>query len=844
MKNTKKVTSSTTRRRGGGKILSKLILILFIFCMLFGGWIFLWISTFKIPDFNTISDRRVAESTKIYDKTGEILLYDLHKDTKRTLVPFSEISLYAKNAIVAIEDVEFYEHNGVKPIAFLRSVLANLKSMSFSQGGSTLTQQVVKNSILTTEKKINRKLKEWVLAYKLEQIMSKEEILGLYLNEAPYGGNIYGIEEASLAFFGKNSKDLDLVESAYLAAIPQAPTFYSPYGNNRDKLEERKNLVLSQMFKNGFISEEELSISIKINLEFKPRSETGILAPHFVMFIKEYLEKKYGKNISEEGYKIITTLDYELQAKAEEIVKRYALENEKKFNAENGAIVAIEAQTGQILVMVGSRDYFDENIDGNFNIALTHRQPGSAFKPFVYATAFNKGYTPETVVFDLETEFSTECNPNSTPIISGNEDKCYHPVNYDGIYRGPVSLRNALAQSINIPAIKTLYLTGLNDSLQTAKNLGIQSLTNINQYGLTLVLGGGEVSLIDITNAYAVFANEGVLNTYTGILRIEKDGNIIENFHATPKEVLPKQTALLISDILSDNKARTPAFGSQSPLYFNEHDVAAKTGTTNDYRDAWIIGYTPKIAIGAWAGNNDNSSMEKKVAGFVVAPMWHEFMNEVLQKYPDEKFNKPEKLPLDEMKPVFRGVWLGGQTYVIDKISKKLATEFTPEDLREEVIVQNIHSILYWVDRSNPQGLKPLSPEQNPQFDRWEYRIAEWALKNNFGTTTTEFIPIEFDDIHKPEFIPQFEIIEPNNLNNYDRYQKINIILSKQPNNFPISKIDYYINGAFVGSSLGENIFSFIPNDIQNIKIENNLKVIVYDTVLNKNVKTIYFKTN
>lgn len=826
------------------KILSKLILISFIFCMLFGGWVLLWISTFKIPDLQAISDRRVTESTKIYDRTGEILLYDLHKDTKRTIIPFQEISLYAKNAIVAIEDTEFYEHNGVKPLAFLRSALENLKTMSFSQGGSTLTQQVVKNSILTSEKKITRKLKEWVLAYKLEKVMTKDEILGLYLNEAPYGGNIYGIEEASLAFFGKSSSDLDLVESAYLAAIPQAPTFYSPYGNNRDRLEERKNLVLSQMFKNGFISEEEFLSGTEIKLEFKHRSETGILAPHFVMFVKEYLEQKYGKQISEEGYKVITSLDYSLQEKAEEIAKKYALENVKKFNAENTAIVAIDTQTGQILTMVGSRDYFDENIDGNFNIALAHRQPGSAFKPFVYATAFNKGYTPETIVFDLKTEFSTECNPDSTPIKAGNEDKCYSPVNYDGVYNGPISLRNALAQSVNVPAVKTLYLTGLSDSLQTAKDLGIKSLIDVDQYGLTLVLGGGEVSLLDITKAYSVFANEGISNEYASILRIEKDGKILESFNATPKEVLSKQTSLLISDVLSDNVARTPAFGSQSPLYFPGKDVAAKTGTTNDYKDAWIIGYTPKVAVGAWAGNNNNTSMEKKVAGFVVAPMWHEFMNYVLEKYPDGKFEKPEKLPLDEMKPVFRGVWLGGQTYVIDKISKKLATEYTPEDLREEVIVRDIHSILYWVDRSNPQGPKPQHPESNPQFERWEYRIAEWVLANNFGTTTVSSIPTEYDDVHKPEFFPQFEIINPNIIDIYNKNQRINIVLSIQPNKYSISKIDYYMNGIFIGSSQGQNIFSFIPNDTQNTGLENNLKVVVYDTVFNKTIKTITFKTN
>lgn len=816
--------------------------------MLIGGWIFLWISTFKIPDLNTISERRVSESTKIYDRTGEILLYDLHSDTKRTLIPYSDISSNIKNATVAIEDAEFYQHKGVKPMAFLRSALANLKTMSFGQGGSTITQQVVKNSILTTEKKITRKLKEWVLAYKLEQVMSKEEILTLYLNEAPYGGNIYGIEEASLSFFGKNSKDLNLVESAYLAAIPQAPTFYSPYGNNRDRLEVRKNLVLTQMFKNNFISEEEYKEGIETTLEFQKQEVLGIRAPHFVMFIKEYLENKYGKNVTEEGLKVITTLDYEIQSKGEEIVKKYALENELKFNAENASIVAIDSKTGQILTMVGSRDYFDKEIDGNFNIALAHRQPGSAFKPFVYATAFNKGYTPETVVFDLQTEFSTTCNPDGTPINSNetkDDNTCYSPTNYDGVFRGPISFRNALAQSINIPAIKALYLAGLPDSLRVAQDMGIENLGDVNQYGLTLVLGGGEVSLLDITNAYATFSNNGIKNKVIGILKIEdKNGNIIEEFKPNQRRVLPKQSALLISDILSDDKARIPAFGVNSPLYFGEGvDVASKTGTTNDYRDAWIIGYNDKVAFGAWAGNNDNTSMEKKVAGFVVAPMWHDFVKEVLIKYPAGEFETPDKLPLDEIKPILRGVWMGGDTYVVDKISGKLVTEFTPEEMYEEKVVQDIHSILHWVDKNNPLGPKPLLPELDMQYVRWEYRVSEWALANGFGTSTAiNIIPTEYDDVHNPIYAPRFSIISPNTLLTYNKNLKIDVFLTKSYSKYPILKKEFYINGIFIGSSQDNSPFSFIPKNIDNIQDVNTLKIVMFDTVYNKSIQSIEFK--
>jgi len=674
------------------------------------GAIILWASTLEIPDLHSFDQRKVAQSTKIYDRTGEVLLYDLHENIQRTVVPFGDISRHIKNATVAIEDAEFYQHHGVKPTAFLRAVVINLTTFGFSQGGSTITQQVVKNSILTQEKLISRKIKEWVLSIKLEKVMSKEDILNLYLNESPYGGNLYGIEEASRAFFNKSATDVTLAEAAYLAALPQAPTYYSPYGNHRDKLEERKNLVLARMLENGFITESEYEEAKGVTVEFSPLQDRGIKAAHFVFFIQEYLEQKYGKRaVEERGFKVITTLDYELQSKAEEIVKVAALENQEKFNAENAGMVAIDPKTGQILVMVGSRDYFDSGIDGNFNVALAKRQPGSSFKPFVYATAFKKGYTPETVVFDLKTQFSTACAPNNF----SSEGDCYSPNNYDNVFRGPVTFRNALAQSINVPAVKVLYLAGLNDSLNTARDLGITTLTDSSRYGLTLVLGGGEVSLLDMTSAYGVFANDGVRNPYAGILRIEDGaGNHIEEFQEHPAQVLDSQVTREISDVLSDNAARSPAFGEQSFLYFPGRDVAAKTGTTNDYRDAWIVGYSPAIAVGAWAGNNDNSAMEKRVAGFIVAPMWNAFMQEALKKYPEESFKPPVYDYNENLKPVLRGEWRGG--------------EYVSTDTPGQVSI-NIHSILYWVDKNNPRGPRPENPANDPQFRYWEYPVQIWA---------------------------------------------------------------------------------------------------------------------
>ncbi len=805
----------------------------------------LWFSTIDIPAIDSFGNRRVVESTKIYDRTGEVLLYEIARDKKRTIVSFNEIARNAKNAAVAIEDEEFYEHKGVKPKAFLRAVWANLRSQSFGQGGSTITQQVVKNTLLTAEKKVSRKIKEWILAIKLEQVLSKEEILGIYLNEAPYGGLIYGIEQASTAFFGKTAKELTLAESAYLAALPQSPTRYSPYGNNTDELETRKNKVLVQMLNNSFITDQEYKEALAEEVVFLPRDPFGIKAPHFVVWVQEYLVNKYGERAVEEGgLKIITTLDYELQQKAEEIVKRIATTNEENFNAKNAGMIGLNPKTGELLVMVGSRDYFDVENEGNFNITLaSNRQPGSAFKPFVYATAFMKGYTPDTVVFDLETQFQTTCPAAGEELPVGFDDsECYTPRNYDNIYRGPVTLRDALAQSINVPAVKALYLAGLRDSFNTAKKMGITGLTNPNQYGLTLVLGGGEVSLIDMTSAYGVFANKGIRNPYVSVLRVEdKNGNVLEEFTPQPVRVIPEQIALQISDVLSDNKARTPAFGARSPLYFEGRAVAAKTGTTNEYRDAWIIGYTPSFALGTWAGNNDNTSMEKKVAGFVVAPMWNEFMKEALAVIPNESFASPTTDNTTETKPIFRGIWKGNQQYFVDSISQKLATAFTPEELKEERVVTQVHSALYWIDKNNPNGPFPTRPENDPQFLLWEKPVRSWVERQQIQEETIESIPQEYDNIHTPESAPVITLTSPTPSQVFNNNQRVDVRITSS-GIYPLSRVEFFVNDVFVGTSKTAPFsFSFTPTDLGTLKAVNNLKVVAYDTILNKKTVTQLF---
>ncbi len=808
----------------------EILLLITILGFIFIGIFFIWISTFTLPNLDSFSERRVIESTKIYDASGEILLYDVNQETKRTVIPFEEISRYAKNATIAIEDREFYSHNGIKPKAIIRAVLANILSLEYNQGGSTITQQVIKNALLTKEKLLSRKIKEWVLALKLEKIISKEEILSIYLNEMPYGGALYGIEEASQAYFGVSARDINLPQSAYLAALLQAPSFYSPYGKNVDRLVERKNIVLREMLRNGFITEQEFKDASVEEVSFKPRETSGIKAPHFVFYVIEELEKEYGEEtVRNGGLRVKTTLDYEKQIKGEEIAKRFAKDNKEKFNAENAAFVALDPKTGGILVMVGSRDYFDEEIDGNFNIATAKRQPGSTFKPFVYAQSFIKGFTPETVLFDVKTQFSTRCAPDNTT----SENGCYSPENYDNLYRGPITLRNSLAQSINITSVKTLYLAGIRDSIRLAQNMGIESLGTPSQYGLTLVLGGGEVSLLEMVGAYSVFANEGVKNKSFAIQEV-RDGSekILFERKPEPTEILPREVALKISDILSDNEARAPAFGQSSYLFFGEKDVAVKTGTTNDYKDAWIIGYTPSIALGAWAGNNDNTPMEKKVAGFIVAPMWRAFMDELLQTLPRESFPTPLTESSLSLKPVLRGKWQGGISDKIDLVSKKRATEFTPEETTKEYLSGGVHSILHWVNKDDPRGEAPQNPENDPQYKYWEYGVSRWVSATGFVPEPIPPLPSDFDDVHTKENQPIVTLskIEDSYFPD-DTISITPLIVAKKP----IQKAEFFFNERYLGEVKSVPFTkTFIAEDVGFVSGENRIRVVVVDDAYNK----------
>lgn len=696
---------SPRKKRAKRKLLKEIFLILISVAVVFLALFIGWVASLQLPDFNNFENRSIANSTKIYDRTGTIVLYNIHDNVRRTAISIDQINPYIRQATIAIEDSHFYEHNGFRPTSFVRAALANVMSGGFSQGGSTIDQQVVKNALLTREKTITRKLKEIILSMKLDREVPKDTILQIYLNESPYGGTLYGVEEASLSFFNKHASEVTLTEAAYLAALPQAPTYYSPFGKHVDQLEKRKNLVLERMYELGYITETEKDASQTEKVMFDRDVSNSGKALHFVMYIREYLEQQYGDDmIQNGGLKVVTTIDYNMQKQLEDIVKEGALENTKKFKATNAAAVAIDPRTGQILAMVGSRDFFDTEIPGQYNIAIAERQPGSSFKPIVYAAAFEKGYTPETVLFDVPTEFSALCDPYGNPKSGVNASACYMPENFDSKFRGPISLRNALAQSLNVPAVKLLYLTGLKSAISLAQNMGLSTIQDPARYGLSLVLGGGEITLLELTNAYGVFANNGIYNPPQGILEVrDGDNTILEKFTRKEREVLPESVTSLVSSVLSDKNAKIPAYGVDSPLYFGDRPVASKTGTTNDYRDVWVLGYTPSVVVGMWGGNNNNTPIDKKVAGLVLAPIWHKAMVAAIGTSSIEYF--PDPLPNTSSKPILRGDYCGG----------------------------GVHTILASVIKDNPDGPYPSSPGSDSQYNNWETALQGWVSRNGIS---------------------------------------------------------------------------------------------------------------
>ncbi|MGE3278791.1 MAG: transglycosylase domain-containing protein, partial [Candidatus Altimarinota bacterium] len=750
-----------------GKILAALLILAVTGTLM--GLIFIITIISDIPDVPTRFNN--AESTIIYDREGNIL-YTIHGEENRQEIPLSEIPKHVIDATIAIEDDQFFEHIGFDIGGILKGFLAEYLGIGARRGGSTITQQLVKNTLLSNERTLTRKIKELIISIQLERTYSKNEILSLYLNTIPYGSNAYGVEMASRIFFGKNAKDLTLGEAAILASLPQAPSRYNPYGNGKELLmgyfdEEgnyvagRKDVVLKRMEDLGYISAEERQQAFDdaAQITFKQYRE-DIKAPHLVLYVKELLENKFGKEAVETGgIHVYTTIDPVLQKKAEETIAEKMKTYPETYGASNAAVLTVDIEKGQILAMVGSADYFNEEIDGNVNVVFRNRQPGSSFKPIVYAAAFAKGYSPATIIYDLETDF-------------GNN---YIPQNYDGKFRGPISARRALNASLNIPAVKMAYLAGVDNVVNLAKKMGYTDLTSADQYGTSIGLGTGEVTLYQMVTAYSVFANNGKKIAFSPFLRIEtSDGKIIENNEDTvPKaiEVLDPQIAYTINHVISDKTARPPGWNNN--LQLADQINGAKTGTSNKRvkpgnepgsikpLDNWTLGYTSKVVTGVWVGNNDSTPLNFNADGLTTAaPIWKAVMTEATKDHDLEEFKKPDGinwmkvsrwsglLPSEqtadsdviaELFTTFNTPTQVDQTFLkvkVDKVSKKLPSEYTPEEAIVDALVANFHSL-------------------NPTDPNWEKPVQFWAKgyieENAPASIVLEKVPTEIDDIHGPD---------------------------------------------------------------------------------------------
>lgn len=686
-----------------------------------------------LPDPNKINARIIPQSTKIYARDGTTLLYEIHGEAKRTLVELDQIPDHVKQATIAIEDRNFYNNQGFDWRGIARAVFGVFTSGTLQgPGGSTITQQFVRNAILTREKTLTRKIKEIILAIQINQKFTKDEILKLYLNEIPYGQNAYGIEAAAQTYFGKSAADLTLAEAAYLAALPQAPTFYSPNGPNLDRLTARQKQVLKAMEEEGYITAQQRTGAEQALVTFQ-KIKTAIKAPHFVLYVQSLLAESYGEKALEEGgLRVITTLDAELQQLAETAIADAAERNLGRYGANNASLVALDPKTGQVLAMVGSRDFFNEDIDGQVNVSVRPLQPGSSIKPYVYATAFKQGMSPATMLIDVPTVFGKV----------GDQD--YRPGNYDGSSHGIVNIRQALAGSLNVPAVKTLALVGIQNAIDTMKDLGITADLNTDVCGLSLVLGGCEISLLDHTSAMGVLANDGIRHRPTSILEIiDSDGEILEKFEIpSGEEVLDPQIAYLVTDIMSDNDARTFIFGPNSSLVLPGRPVAAKTGTTQAWKDGWTMGFTPSLVAGVWVGNTNGSVMRQGADGSVVAaPIWNQFMREALRDVPPESFLTPA----------------GITTVMVDSISGKLPTDVTPvavpamfADFAIPQDFDDVH-VAMEINRLNGQRATPQTPadlketraytvihSERPDDPDWETPVRAWAEQNGFILPPTE----------------------------------------------------------------------------------------------------------
>lgn len=601
--------------------------------VLFGG----------LPATDSLITRSSPDATKILDRKGR-LLYEIldPRAGRRTRVSLAELPLSFRQAVIAVEDANFYENPGVDLAGIARAAFQNLRAGQIVAGGSTITQQLAREILLSKEERQKRsflrKTREALLALRITETYSKDQILESYLNEVYFGNLAYGAEAAARVYFGKPVRDLDLSESALLAGLIQSPAAYDPFVD-LDAARARQRIVLGLMVKNTFISNDDMELAANEALHLQPiSSATTIHAPHFVAYVRDLLESEYGaESVNRGGLEVVTSLDLDLQERAEAIIRKQMEEmdrqakegNEPDHNVHDAALVALDPTSGEILAMVGSADYFNEKIDGAVNVALANRQPGSAIKPITYATAFSTDYSPATVLSDVPTSFQTK------------EGLPYEPQNYDRISHGPISLRQALATSNNMVAVKVLDHVGLDAMIATARALGISTFTDSGRFGLALTLGGGEVKLLDLTAAYAAFDNGGRSVDPVGILSVDGAKSAFER-EPGPQVVSP-QVAYLITSVLSDDSARIGAFGEDSILQL-DRPAAAKTGTTTDFKDNWTVGYTPDLVVGVWVGNADNEPMYKITGITGAGPIWHDLMQEALKTSPVREFVRPDGL--------------------------------------------------------------------------------------------------------------------------------------------------------------------------------------------------------
>lgn len=707
-----------------------------------------------LPSPGEINAANLEQTTKFYDRTGETVLYEVFGDKNRTFVDLDKIDDDIENATIAMENRNFYDQGaGFSTFGIIRAAAYNVLNVDDGslQGGSTITQQYVKNALLSPERTISRKIKELILSIQIEQLYSKDDILELYLNEIGYGAQAYGVQAASQMYFSKDAEELDLDEAAVLAALPQAPTYYSPYGKNTEALNARVDTVLRRMEQQGYITEEEAQKAIDSDTLAKvndtPDAYRDITAPHFVLNVQEKLEQKYGaQEVAQGGLKVITTIDLKMQKKARKAVKNN-IQNVVNSGGNNASLVASNPSNGQVLAMVGSRG-FEHKQFGAYNAATARRQPGSSFKPYVYAKAFEdtEDWGAGSIMYDVRTDFGGG----------------YTPSNFDDSFRGALPVRSALAESRNIPAIKMLYIVGMEPTLKQVNKMGITTLGNPSNYGLSLVLGAGEVRLDQHVNAYETFANGGVHHKQTKILKVTgPDGTVLQEWEKSrPQRIFSKQTAYLISDILSDDSARAQTFGYNNPnLAVPGHTVAIKTGTTDDLKDGWMMGYSQDIVAGVWTGHNDNEPMHVATSN-ITGPIFTQFMQNALKGKPDKPFERP-----DGIKSVQLDAYTGN---LATDESKKTVTDIFPkwyepsESEGLETATVNTASNRKvngdcrphedYVEEVTNYGIRAEIPPDDPAFPRWNAPVQN--LADRLDISKGGGIPEKQDDCSKePEVV-------------------------------------------------------------------------------------------